>query len=181
LQALLDLIYSGSLGKLLTLETLDFFASMRFVSVYVGFASVGRSVVGLGMASAFSRYADVSRSFGIEPLSIMHLRRFNVENIKPASYFSQLGLDMGFVGVLLCIPVLMYLLRRFRAMSRRSSESAVYAMALLGLFQLLFMSTTTIPAPWLCLTLIAGWRARELSWEPTFAASDTHAPSEETT
>jgi hypothetical protein len=157
IKALVDVLYSGGIAKLLTIEMLDFFASMRFVSVLVGYGSIGLSTIGFGLGSALTVYADVSRALGIDPYAVEHLRRFSVENIKPSSYFAQLGLDMGVVGVVLCVPLVIYLVRRIRTITS-GTRALVFAAAGVGLVQLLFVSTTTIPAPWLALCLVAAWR-----------------------
>ena len=139
----------------LSVEILKVFGGIRLVSEYAALKIFLVNPFGLGVGSSQFETLPMLTSMGIDETNNWFIRTlyewYDRDTLKPSSYFTQMLVDVGILGVMLFLYLFV---RLFRVVVRKP---LYLAFAVVALLQLLFLSTTSIPAPWVVLGLVSGW------------------------
>lgn len=134
--------------------TLEKFGGRRFIQVYVGYGSPLVYPLGQGLASYTTNFRETASELNLNLNKIWWFRERDAGGkvVKPNSYFGQIVFDMGFVGIFFVSLFSFGVLRIVQKRFKRSTLLKTFP--LVGLFQVVLSSLTTIPAPWLLLSFM---------------------------
>ena len=129
---------------------LENFGGPRFVTVIVAYASVTLHPFGQGLASYFETFGATALALGVD---LERLWYFGVNSVdsKPNAYAAQLAYDTGVFGVVIGGVILVYSILWTR---KHYTREAIWTLfPFVGAMQILIASLTTIPVPWMLLSL----------------------------
>jgi hypothetical protein len=133
-----------------SMDDLQFFGSIRFISVYAGYAVPSISWFGFGVGNSGNYLLEVIDLVGFNTADIGFIQnQMTSEYLKAGAYVAQLVADIGVLGVAIGLFFCIYTL--FCLIATRSP--LIISFGIVSLLQLLFYSTTTITAPWVVLGL----------------------------
>ncbi|MBK5074430.1 hypothetical protein I2492_16390 [Budviciaceae bacterium CWB-B4] len=134
-----------------SIDELQYFGSIRFISVLSGYAGGILYPLGVGIGEGGNAIFEAMKWVGFDLNSISFLTTQDVDSLKPNSYFSQIVIESGIIGWILVGTFSVFC---FINISVKNNSLCFYSSVLLTAgFQLLFFSTTTITSPWLSLAL----------------------------
>lgn len=134
-----------------TLNDLQYFGSIRLISVIAGYAGPFIQPLGVGIGNGGTEIFNIMQVVGFDLNSINFLTKQDVEFLKPNAYGAQIAIEAGVLGLLAIIVFLIYFIFCIRVKTK--IECFYSSLLALSLFQILFFSTTTVTAPWMTLAL----------------------------
>lgn len=133
-----------------SIDDLQLFGSIRFISVIAAYYGGFDSISGLGVGGGALNLLSYISKFGFNVSDIGFIQNQMTSDIlKPGSYIAQVVLDLGMVGYFFSLLFAFY---SFRFVLKSHSPMMI-SIGVCSLLQLFFMSTTTIPVPWIALAL----------------------------
>jgi hypothetical protein len=167
-------------GRSTDFEVLDLqlLGGIRLIHMLVGYRAVTLFPAGQGLGSYLHNLPETAGLLGIN-IYEAHFYRHVVSEVgrdgvitKPNGYAAQLTYDMGVFG-LAAIALLIFTILSEAAQSFRSREH-IWPVPLLGVFLLMFYTTTSFPVPWIMLAFVNLYRIPALP-ESGPAAGDAEA------
>lgn len=127
---------------------LQYFGSIRFVSVLFGYLSLWYNPLGFGPGGSGHELLNIMRVNGLDVSAINFLKNFEGDPVvRPGSFASQVSMDFGIFGIvtimILCICLIIPILR--------STSPWVKAFAFTSVFQIFLFSNLTNPVPFIVL------------------------------
>lgn len=132
-------------GSWTSVSTLGEFGGRRIIQTVIGLMAPWDAPFGHGPASYLTIFREVGTNLGFNLSDWYWFRNNQANSVKPGSYVSQVLFDYG----LLAIPAFLVLARSLRSEFRISTDPVRLACLISGISQIAFVSTTTIPWPWL--------------------------------
>ncbi|EKD4358631.1 hypothetical protein ORO86_004880, partial [Escherichia coli] len=134
-----------------TLNDLQYFGSIRLISVIAGYAGAFIEPLGAGIGNGGNEIFQIMDKIGFNTNAISFLTSQDVEYLKPNAYGAQISLDAGILGLVI---VIIFTVCVFLKIDTTTKTQCFFSSLLaLSIFQILFFSTTTITAPWMTLAL----------------------------
>ncbi|AUA39897.1 hypothetical protein [Escherichia coli] len=151
-ERLLDIINSYfKVRGSFTLNDLQYFGSIRLISVIAGYAGAFIEPLGAGIGNGGNEIFQIMDKIGFNTNAISFLTSQDVEYLKPNAYGAQISLDAGILGLVI---VIIFTVCVFLKIDTTTKTQCFFSSLLaLSIFQILFFSTTTITAPWMTLAL----------------------------
>lgn len=159
LARVIELIPSNSF---FTFNTIAVLSGGRFVTVFMGYASLFYNNVGIGhgIASYTTYYDKLSSWLGITWSNFNISATFRSgEEHKPNAYGAQIAMDMGIIGLFIIVLIVFFCWIQRGKKSFWGQESPIrkallFAIFLESIFIIFFRSTTTMPAAWVMLAYV---------------------------
>lgn len=138
----------------LSFEVLQVFGGIRLISEVAAAKVFIENPLGLGVGASQFQILPMLSTMGIDEtntwfISVL-INWYQNDTLKPSSYFSQLLVDLGIFSVLMLVVV-------WQVFKRVRLSPICLSFFVMAVFQLVFLSTTSIPAPWIVLGLIASY------------------------
>jgi hypothetical protein len=164
----------------LTILDLQIFGGFRPVGMVTGYLSISVFPFGQGLGSYLHNFPETARLLGIDVFGTGYYRHVVAEIgrehiiTKPNGYGAQLAYDMGIIGLLLLISFSIFVIRC--ALSNLRNGGLNWGLPIIGLFLVLFYTTTTFPVPWILLAFMAFY-SRALGSSNSRQGGGTREPS----
>ncbi|KAA1050727.1 hypothetical protein [Pseudocitrobacter sp. 73] len=134
-----------------SLNDLQYFGSIRIISVIAGYAGAFIEPLGVGLGNGGDEIFQIMEKVGFNTNAISFLTSQDVEFLKPNAYGAQISLDAGVLGFVIVMSFTIYLLSKINTATK--THCFFSSLLALSIFQILFFSTTTVTAPWMTLAL----------------------------
>ncbi|HAS6104885.1 TPA: hypothetical protein ACGUW9_002621 [Vibrio vulnificus] len=131
-----------------TLNDLQYFGSIRSISLITGYMSALIEPLGYGLGVGASHTLDNMNLVGFDPSSIWFINNQLVGDvIKPYSYMAQIFQDIGAFAIFFLVFITFKIISIARK-GKSKLDSRVASVLFVSCFQLLFYSSTTMPVAW---------------------------------
>lgn len=160
----LEVLKLGRLGQIFSsvnliyergfeIEDLQYFGSIRFISVIGGYYSMLVKPLGYGLGIGQLYTIDAINLFGFDIYKISFLSQDGIisfDKLKPFAYVPILLQDVGVFFLVFLFPFVFYVMKVFSLTRSNMMKSVI----VVSVFQLFFLSSASLPTPWVALGLV---------------------------